>query len=133
VLSGCICWASFTVLLNPYAKRVNAIHVSAITMCGGAIPLLLVGAPAIARTDWLVLPGKVWAAIVFSGLGALVIAYLCWYRGIKVLGPTRTSMYGNLQPIVALLFAWILLHEVPTVLQAIGAASIITGLLMTRA
>ena len=133
VLSGCICWALFTVLLNPYAKRVNAIHVSAITMTGGAIPLLLVGAPAIARTDWLAVPGKVWAAIVFSGLGALVIAYLCWYRGIKVLGPTRTSMYGNLQPIVALLFAWILLHEVPTVLQGIGAASIITGLLMTRA
>jgi drug/metabolite transporter (DMT)-like permease len=42
-------------------------------------------------------------------------------------------MYGNLQPIVALLFAWILLHEVPTVLQGVGAVSIITGLLMTRA
>jgi drug/metabolite transporter (DMT)-like permease len=133
VLSGCICWAAFSVLLNPYAKRVNAIHVSAITMTGGAIPLLLVGAPAIARTEWPAVPGMVWAAIVFSGLGALVIAYLCWYRGIKVLGPTRTAMYGNLQPIVALLFAWLLLHEVPTLLQGVGAVSIITGLLMTRA
>jgi drug/metabolite transporter (DMT)-like permease len=133
VLGGCLCWAVFTVLLNPYAKRVNAIHVSAITMTGGAIPLLFVAAPSIAATDWSAVPAKVWGAIVFSGLGALVIAYLCWYRGVKILGPTRTSMYGNLQPIVALLFAWILLHEVPTVMQGVGAASIITGLLMTRA
>jgi drug/metabolite transporter (DMT)-like permease len=74
----------------------------------------------------------VWGAIVFSGLGALVIAYLCWYRGVRVLGPTRTSMYGNLQPVVALIFAWALLHEVPTLMQGMGAASIITGLLLTR-
>ena len=132
VLAGCFCWAAFTVLLKPYTERVNAVQVAGITMSGGVIPLLVISAPAIAATAWDAVPVKAWAAIVFSGLGALVVAYLCWYRGVRVLGPTRTSMYGNLQPVVALIFAWVILHEVPTVMQGMGAASIITGLLMTR-
>ena len=132
VLAGCFCWAAFTVLLKPYTTRVNAIQVAGITMTGGVIPLLLISAPAIAATSWTTVPFMAWGAIVFSGIGALVIAYLCWYRGVRVLGPTRTAMYGNLQPIVALVFAWVILHEVPTVMQGMGAASIITGLLMTR-
>jgi drug/metabolite transporter (DMT)-like permease len=132
VLGGCFCWAAFTVLVKPFAERADAVQVSGITMAGGSIPLLAVSAPAIGATDWRSVALPVWGAIVFSGLGALVIAYLCWYRGVRVLGPTRASMYGNLQPVVALIFAWVLLHEVPTVTQGMGAASIITGLLLTR-
>jgi drug/metabolite transporter (DMT)-like permease len=132
VLGGCVCWAGFTVLLKPYTTRIDGVQVSGLTMTGGSIPLMLVSVPAIAGTNWPAVELKVWGAIVFSGLGALVIAYLCWYRGVRVLGPTRTSMYGNLQPVVALLFAWALLHEVPTVMQGLGAFSIISGLLMTR-
>ena len=132
VLAGCFCWAAFTVLLKPYTTRVNAVQVAGITMAGGVVPLLAISAPSIAATAWTRVPPMAWGAIVFSGIGALVIAYLCWYRGVRVLGPTRTSMYGNLQPVVALLFAWVILHEVPTMMQGMGAASIITGLLMTR-
>jgi drug/metabolite transporter (DMT)-like permease len=132
VLAGCVCWAAFTVLLKPFTVRIDAVQVAAITMSGGCIALLAVSASAIASTQWGAVAPKVWGAIVFSGLGALVLAYLCWYRGVRVLGPTRASMYGNLQPIVALIFAWMMLHEVPTVMQGMGAASIITGLLLTR-
>lgn len=132
VLGGCLCWAAFTVLLKPFMVRIDGVQVSGLTMAGGSIPLLMVSAPAIASTSWPDVSVRVWGAIVFSGLGALVLAYLCWYRGVRVLGPTRASMYGNLQPVVALLFAWALLHEVPTVMQGLGAASIISGLLLTR-
>jgi drug/metabolite transporter (DMT)-like permease len=132
VLGGCLCWAAFTVLLKPFMVRIDGVQVSGLTMAGGSIPLLMVSAPAIASTSWPNVSMRVWGAIIFSGLGALVLAYLCWYRGVRVLGPTRASMYGNLQPLVALLFAWALLHEVPTVMQGLGAASIISGLLLTR-
>jgi drug/metabolite transporter (DMT)-like permease len=132
VLGGTVCWAAFTVLLKPYTARVDAVQVSGLTMAGGSIPLVMISTPAIRATHWGAVEPMVWGAIVFSGIGALVIAYLCWYRGVRVLGPTRTSMYGNLQPVVALIFAWALLHEVPTLMQGLGAFSIITGLLLTR-
>lgn len=132
VLAGGLCWAIFTVLLKPYTARVHALHLAAITMSAGALFLLAVGAPAIAHASWSALPARGWFAILYSGIGALVIAYLLWYRGLKVLGPTRTAMYINLQPLIALAVAWGTLHEVPTPWQGLGAASIMTGLILAR-
>jgi drug/metabolite transporter (DMT)-like permease len=70
--------------------------------------------------------------MLYSGLGALVIAYLFWYRGVRILGPTRTAMYSNMQPVFAVIIAWIVLGEVPTVWQGVGAASIVSGLVLAR-
>jgi len=132
VLIGCLCWATFTVLLQPYTHRVNGVHLSALTMVGGALPLLFAATPSLASTDWATVSAATWGAVAYSGIAALVVAYLIWYRGVRVLGPTRTAMYGNLQPVIALGFAWLHLGEVPTVAQAAGIVAIMGGILMTR-
>lgn len=133
VLIGCVCWALYTVLLKPYTHDVNGIQLSALTMVGGAIPLMAIATPAVARVQWASVPTLGWISLVYSSLLALVVAYLFWYRGVRVLGPTRTAIYGNLQPVVALLFAWATLGETPTLWQVLGAASIMSGILLTRA
>jgi drug/metabolite transporter (DMT)-like permease len=74
----------------------------------------------------------VWTAIIYSGLGALVVGNLIWYYGVSKIGPTRVSMFSNLQPLVALAVAWIALGEVPTIWQGLGAGSIMTGLIIIR-
>jgi drug/metabolite transporter (DMT)-like permease len=132
MFGGCVCWAVFTVALKPYTHRVDALQLSAITMTGGAVPLLLVATPALAAADWGRVGLPAWGAVLYSGLLALVVAYLLWYRGVRVLGPTRTAMFGNLQPIVALLVAWLALAEVPTAWQVAGAAAIMSGLFISR-
>lgn len=132
VLAACFCWALYTVLLKPYTERVPGIPLSALTMVGGAIPLVAVSMPQVAATPWNALPIGAWGALLYSGLLALAVAYLFWYRGVRVLGPTRSAMYSNLQPVVALVVAWIALGEKPTVIQVLGAVAIMTGLLLTR-
>ena len=132
VVLGCVCWATFTVFLQPFTHRVHGVQLAALTMLGGAVPLLLVASPALAATDWGAANGATWGALVYSGIAALVIAYLIWYRGVRVLGPTRTAMYGNLQPVIALGFAWLTLGEVPTVVQVLGTAVIMSGIVLTR-
>jgi drug/metabolite transporter (DMT)-like permease len=133
VLAACLCWAGYTVLLKPYTERINGIPLSALTMVGGAVPLIAVSLPDMAHTSWRTLPISGWGALLYSGLLALVLAYFFWYRGVRVLGPTRTAMYSNLQPVVALIVAWIALGEQPTLIQVLGAAAIMCGLLLTRA
>jgi drug/metabolite transporter (DMT)-like permease len=132
VLLGAICWAVFTVLLKPYTHRVSLVDVSAITLVGGAVPLLAFSMPAMIATDWAALPSLAWAAIAYSGLGSLVLAYIFWYRGVRVLGPTRTAVFSNMQPVVALLVSWMLLGEIPTIWQGLGAGTIIAGVILTR-
>lgn len=132
VLAGALCWAIYTVLLKPHTERVAGIQLSALTMIGGAIPLSIIALPAVARTNWNTLPALGWMAIVYSAVFSLVIAYLMWYNGVRVIGPTRTAMYSNLQPVIAVLVAWPLLGETPTAWQCVGAACIMGGLVLTR-
>lgn len=133
VLLGSVSWAVYTVWLAPYTRRVDGITLSTYTMVGGAVAMGLVSAPELAHTVWSSVSAGVWAALLYSGLGSLVLAYLFWYRGLRVIGPTKTAMYSNLQPIIALVVAWIMLGEQPTAWQSVGTVSIMAGLLLTRA
>lgn len=132
ILTASSCWAMYTILLKPYADRIDGVQLSAATMLGGTVTLLLVAAPDMLAVNWGAVGVPAWGSIAYSGLLALVVAYLCWYRGVRILGPTRTAMYANLQPLIALVVAWLLLDEAPMLTQVAGAAAIMTGLLLTR-
>jgi drug/metabolite transporter (DMT)-like permease len=132
VFFGVLCWSIYTIGLQPYTARVDIIQLSAVTMVGGAVPLLIASTPALLGTKWSAVGVGGWLALFYSSVISMGVAYFFWYRGLRVLGPTRTAVYANLQPIVALLVAWPLLGEVPTVFQAVGAATIIAGVFLTR-
>jgi drug/metabolite transporter (DMT)-like permease len=132
VLIGCICWSLFAVLIKPFANRLDGRVVTAITIVGGTLPLSLLALPAVASTGWSELSLGTWGGIVYSGLASMVIAYLFWNRGVRLLGPTRTAMFGNLQPIFALAAARVMLGERPGAWQLVGAAAIIAGVVLTR-
>jgi drug/metabolite transporter (DMT)-like permease len=132
VLCGTVCWAVYTVRLQPFTRSADSWWLAAYTMLGGAAVIAVVGAPAVLSLQWSTLPHAAWWAMLYSSLGALVIAYMFWYYGVRVIGPTRTALYGNLQPLIALLAAWLSLGEVPTTWQGIGAATIVGGVLLTR-
>ena len=132
LLGGAIAWAFYAVLLRPFTQRVHPIHLSAFTLLGGIGVLVAAGAPSMARLDFATVPTLGWGAVAYAGLGAMVLAYLLYYRGVRVLGPVRTAMYSNLQPLIAMAVAYLSLREVPTAWQLGGAAAITTGLLVSR-
>ena len=132
VFAGTLCWTAFTVLLQPYARRIDAIQLSSFTMLGGCIPMLIVTPRALMATDWSRVGLPAWAAIFYASVISMGVAYLFWYRGLRVLGATRTAVYGNLQPVIAIAVAWIFLGEPATAWQGVGTATIMTGLFLTR-
>lgn len=132
ILGAVVVWAFYTTWLVPLTQRVSPVHVAAWTLVGGVIPLLALAVPSLLRTDWGKITPLTWSAVAYSGVLAMVIAYLVWYRGVREIGPTRTAMFANLQPLVAVLVAWAALGEVPTGFQGAGAAAVIGGLYLAR-
>jgi len=128
-----LCLTAYTILLQPYTKRIDVIKLSAITMVGGAVPLLVASMPAIVATKWSSVGAGGWIALLYSSVISIGVAYVFYYRGLRILGPTRTAVYTNLQPIIALLVAWAFLGENPTIFQGIGAVTIIAGVFLTSA
>lgn len=133
VFCGVLCWSAYTVGLQPLTHRVDAVQLSAFTMAGGMIPLAFATPVAVTTIASAHVSPMAWWCVFYSSVISIGIAYLFWYRGIRVLGPTKTSVYGNLQPIVAILTGWIALGEVPTVWQLAGTVAIIGGIFLTRA
>jgi drug/metabolite transporter (DMT)-like permease len=132
ILFGASAWAGYSILIRPYSHRVAPLQLGGYTMCGGAIVAVVVAVPLVRAVHWDQTTPMTWVALFYSGIFALVLAYLFWYRGVKVIGPTRTSMYGNLQPLIAMVVAWFALGERPTAWQVAGAASIMSGIVLAR-
>jgi len=132
ILASTFCWSVYTIGTKPMADRFGPLSATAWTMGLGAIPLVLVSIPAVVAEPWRAVRPAIWAGIVFSAFGALVVAYLIWSRGVQRIGPSRTALYSNVTPIVAMLTAWALLGETPTAWQGAGAAGIFTGIYLTR-
>ncbi len=132
LLGAALSWALYSVALRRINAQVHTLQLGGYTMLGGALVTSVIAVPAMVATPWRSLPIGAYAALFYSAIIAMVFAYLFWYRGLRVLGPTRTAVYSNLQPLIAAIVAFFVFNEVPTLPQAVGAAFVISGLLLTR-
>lgn len=132
VLAGTFLWASYAVVAAPLMRAYSPLRVTAVSTSLGALPLILLGLPAVAALE----PGQVqwsgWAGIFYSAVFSIVIAYLIWNNGVKKIGSSRTALYGNLIPVIGAVTAAIFLGEQITPLKVVGAAVILVGLHLAR-
>lgn len=133
VLAAAAAWSVYTVGSVPLVHRYGVVPVTAATMWVGTLGLLIVSLPALLAQDWGAVRSVAWLAVLYSGAFAIAAAYFLWYWCIRQIGSTRTAVYTNFTPVVALLIAWPTLGEVPTLVQAAGAGGIIAGSILVRA
>lgn len=132
ILAAVFCWSVYTQGLRTLGDRLSSLRLTTLTMLTGTPGLVLVGGPELWEMDWSRISLVVWSALVYSAVFALVVAYLLWNRSVRAVGGSRTAVYTCVTPIIAALIAWPMLGERPTLLQAIGAALIIVGVLLAR-
>lgn len=69
--------------------------------------------------------------ILINGLGMMFISKILWYEGLKRLSLTKATAITMSYPIFTLLFAAIILKEIPTLYQLIGLTIIMAGVYLT--
>jgi drug/metabolite transporter (DMT)-like permease len=131
-LAGAATWSAYSVAIAPLMTRYTASRISAYALTIGAILLLIVGEPQLASQDYSALPDLVWLAYAFAVLGPLFVTNLLWFNSIERVGPSRASLYANLQPFLGAIFALLLLSESMTALQVVGGLLIATGIVLSR-
>lgn len=132
VLGGCVCWTVYTVGLRTLDPKLSALRVTAMTMITGAPGVLLAGLPTLLKLEPARIGVGAWAAVVYSALIPLVLGYVIWNRSVQQVGSSRTALYNTGLPVVAALTSWAVRGEPPTPLQALGAALILAGVLISR-
>jgi drug/metabolite transporter (DMT)-like permease len=127
-----LCWACYTVGARPLMQRHSPVAVTALSMLCGTALYLPICLPALMRVDWERVSGVTWASLVYSGAAAIAIAYVIWYAAVRELGSSRTAIYSNLLPVVAMLTAWIWLGESLGPAKLFGVAAVLAGVALTR-
>lgn len=132
VFVAMLCWALYSVASQPLLRRHSPLVLTGWSTAIGASAYVVLAAPAFLTTEWRAISGTSWVLMFLSSVFALGVAYIIWYTGVQRIGSTRTSIYSNLTPVVAMLVAWIWLAEPIAGTQAAGAAAIISGIWVTR-
>jgi len=127
-----VIWSIYTVGGRAPVARYGALRMTAWSLFIGVPLLVLIGGPALGRTELRSVSPGAWVGIAYAGFLAIGLAYLLWYRGVEKLGNNRTAVYSNLVPVAALFTAWMWLGETPAPLQLLGAGVILSGLAIAR-
>jgi drug/metabolite transporter (DMT)-like permease len=129
VFLGVVSWALYSIGSRTVMERLSALTVNWTTILVATIlqiPLLWMdqkmvraGLSSVAMMDWLALG----YLIVF----ATAVAQQAWLFGVKGVGPSRASVWGNLTPVAAVALSALILRESVGLVEVAGIGLILLG------
>ena len=74
----------------------------------------------------------VWVCLAFAIVGPLFLTNILWFTAVHRVGPSRATLFANVQPFVAAIFAAVILSEHLSWIQWLGGATILAGIVLER-
>jgi len=128
---GAATWGAYSVAIAPLMRRYSPLRLSAVFLSVVSVALLLLASPQLGDQSfdigWLA-----WAGFAFAVIGPLVLTNVLWFTAIDEVGPSRASLFANLQPFLAAIAALLLLDERLTAVQVVGGLAIAAGIVLAR-
>ena len=128
-VSGALTWAGYSVAIAPLMRRYSPFRLSAVFLVAVTVPLALAGSHQLANQDFH-FGALVWLGFAFAVVGPLVTTNFLWFTAIGRVGPSRASLFANLQPFLAAIVALVLLSEHITAVQVVGGLAIAGGIVL---
>jgi drug/metabolite transporter (DMT)-like permease len=125
-------WAVYSVAIAPLMRAYSPYRISAVVLLAMSVPLVLVSVPQLGKQDYGGLDTIVWLGLAFAIVGPLVLTNVLWFKAIDRVGPSRATLFANLQPFLGAVFALLLLSEDLSALAVAGGCLIAAGILLER-
>ncbi len=133
-LGAAVCVSVYFVLSARPTPELPPFVLVAGGMVVGATALILAGLTGLTRWTWSNAPVELGGAVVapwvpLAGLVLVtaVLAYATGLMGARALGPRVASFVSLTEVLAATIFAWLLLGELPRVVQLVGGVAIVLG------
>ena len=105
----------------------------------GTVALGVAGFVGLAAWEWstsaVILAGNAvpfWVSLIGMGVAAAAIAYGLGVIATRAIGSKMASFFGLTEVLFAVLFAWLLLGQLPGLIQLLGGAIILTGVIAVK-
>ncbi|HCT76838.1 MAG TPA: EamA family transporter [Micromonosporaceae bacterium] len=131
--------ATYFVLSSKGDSGVPPVVVASGGMTVGAVALLALGAigglpmhATFGTVDFAGARAQWWVPVIGLSLVAAAIAYVAGIGAARMLGPKLASFVGLTEVAFAVIFAWLMLGELPVAIQLAGGVLIIGGVALVR-
>jgi drug/metabolite transporter (DMT)-like permease len=124
-------WGMYSVAITPLMRRYSPFRISSVVLAIGWVPIAAVGVPQTASQAFH-FGTLMWACLVFAIFGPLFLTNILWFTAIGHVGPSRASLFSNMQPAFGVLFALVLLGEHLTRWEVFGGVLILGAVLVER-
>ena len=138
-LGAMLCVCCYFILSAHDHTGLPPLVVAGAGLCVGALALLV--ARVLGMLDWTTSRHAVtyaghdvawWVPLVLLGLVSSAIPYVCGIEASRRLGSRLASFVALLEVLCAVLFAWALLGELPVLVQALGGALVLAGVVLVK-
>ena len=123
-----ICWSLYSVLLKT-RPVVHPLSFLAATVIVGLLAVLPFYLAELASGRLIENRSESWLAIGYVGLFPSLIAYLCFNRGVELLGAAPAGLYLNIMPVIGAALAALFLGEAIRWYHLVGMVLIGVGIL----
>jgi drug/metabolite transporter (DMT)-like permease len=124
-------WACYTTAIAPLMRRYSPYRISSLVLAIGWVPLALTSVGELPSQHFS-FGWTVWLGFAYAVVGPLFLTNVLWFTAIDRVGPSRASLFANLQPFFSVVFALILLGETLRPLEIAGGALIFAGIAFER-
>jgi drug/metabolite transporter (DMT)-like permease len=125
-----IAWSIYSIFSKPLLSKYSPIVLAANAVFISSLMMVPFAFKELAATNWLGLPGFVYASFVFSIFFSTILPMVFWNRCIKNTGPVTTMTFSNLTPAFAMLCGYILLNEPVSANQIIGSGIVVISIII---
>lgn len=125
-------WGSYTTLNRRALDHTTPLGLTVFGIAAALPALWLVALPTVGAVAWGSVPAVGWGAAAFAGVFGTGLGFVWWAAGVKAVGPSRTGVYNNGVPIVALALGAVVLGESIGVVQVVGAVLTLVGVTVVR-
>jgi drug/metabolite transporter (DMT)-like permease len=124
-------WGVYSTAIAPLMRRYSPFRISSIVLGLAWLPLAVTGIPQTTGQSfdfgW-----RIWLCFAFAVVGPLFLTNLLWFTAIGRVGPSRASLFSNIQPFVGVVFAILLLGEHLSRWEIVGGVVIAAGIVAER-
>ena len=129
---ACLCWAVYSLLMIPANVRYDTVFITRKVFFYGLLSMIpyFMLRPGLNIHLLLGQPALLWN-LLFLGCVASTLCFLAWNWTMKKLGAVVVTNYVYFNPVVTILFAWLLLSESITVYFLLGTLLILVGMYLS--
>jgi len=130
MLCGTLLWAIYGIIVKRGMPILGPIKLTTYTFVLSALIMMPFAVYDFITTDALSVGLNPYLAVLYMALFPTVLGYSIQQMAIAEIGPSKASLFINLVPIISSVFAVIFLGEVIEFYHIVGAAMIITAVLL---